>query len=240
MFIDKSDKMSLRTKKGESVTIRFEINPKAKRLILRIDEKTREAVAVAPSKRHLKEAAAFAESRLDWLAMQLSALPREVRLMEGAQFDYRGQPCLISGEGLGRRAYISDVDPLTLHAPGLPETLSSRVLRFLKADAKAHLTHAVEAYCDRLGVAARRVTVKDTRSRWGSCTSDGRLAFSWRLIMAPPPVLEYVAAHECAHLLEMNHSAAFWAHVARCRPAYKAERNWLRRNGRQLHAVTAD
>jgi len=121
--------------------------------------------------------------------------------------------------------------PGHLRVPGAAETADKRVERFLRAAAQSDFGDAVEH------VAARRVTIKDTRSRWGSCTSDGRLAFSWRLVMAPPFVLEYVAAHECAHLLEMNHSPAFWAHVANCRPAWKQERAWLRQHGRDLHAV---
>ncbi|MEO0818259.1 MAG: SprT family zinc-dependent metalloprotease, partial [Pseudomonadota bacterium] len=99
------------------------------------------------------------------------------------------------------------------------------------------LGDAVDTHCRALGVEARRIAVKDTRSRWGSCTSDGRLSFSWRLVCAPPEVLDYVAAHECAHLLEMNHSDRFWAHVERICPDWKHHRTWLRTHGRDLHAV---
>ncbi len=239
MIIDKGNKMALTTKSGQSVSVRLEINPKARRLILRLDEHNREAVAVAPSKRKLGEAAAFARDRVEWIAKHLQALPDPVSLGDGSTFFLRGKTCVISLEGPGRTAHLAPGDPQVLHAPGAPETIGQRVERFLRKSAKEDLTAAVERYCDALGVAARRVTVKDTRSRWGSCTSDGRLAFSWRLIMAPPSVLEYVAAHECAHLLEMNHSAAFWAHVETCRPGWKQERGWLRRHGRELHAVKA-
>ncbi len=237
MIIDKGDKMALVTKSGESINVRLEVNPKARRLILRLDERNREAVAVAPSKKKIGEAAAFARDRVDWIAEHLQALPRQVRLQAGAEFQLRGAPCLVSLEGTGRIAKLDPGSPQTLRVPGEIETTGRRVERFLRKTAKSDLSDAVIRYCQRLGVEARRVTVKDTRSRWGSCTSDGRLAFSWRLIMAPTEVLEYVAAHECAHLLEMNHSKAFWAHVATCRPNWKQERAWLRQHGRDLHAV---
>jgi hypothetical protein len=237
MFIDKQNKMSLTTKSGETVNVRLEVNPKAKRLILRLDERAREAVAVAPNKRKLGEAAAFARDRLDWIASHLERLPQHVALSEGAEIMLRGEPCLISGQGNGRTARLEIGDPHVLCVPGAPETLGQRAERYLRKAARSDLSDAVQRYCEYLGVDARRVTVKDTRSRWGSCTSDGRLAFSWRLIMAPNEVLEYVAAHECAHLLEMNHSPKFWAHVERCRPTWQKERAWLRAHGRDLHAV---
>ncbi|NQY12873.1 MAG: M48 family metallopeptidase [Henriciella sp.] len=237
MIIDKGDKMALVTKSGESINVRLEVNPKARRLILRLDERNREAVAVAPSKKKIGEAAAFARDRIDWIAQHLQALPTQLVLQPDAEFMLRGEACLISLDGPGRTAILEAGAPQTLRVPGEIETTGKRVERFLRKTAKQDLSDAVIRYCEQLGVEARRVTVKDTRSRWGSCTSDGRLAFSWRLIMAPPEVLEYVAAHECAHLLEMNHSPAFWGHVSKCRPEWKKERAWLRKNGRDLHAV---
>lgn len=237
MIIDKGDKMALVTKSGESINVRLEVNPKARRLILRLDERNREAVAVAPSKKKIGEAAAFARDRIDWIAQHLQALPTQLVLQPDAEFMLRGETCRVSLEGPGRTAKLESGTPQTLRVPGEIETTGKRVERFLRKTAKQDLSDAVIRYCEHLGVEARRVTVKDTRSRWGSCTSDGRLAFSWRLIMAPPEVLEYVAAHECAHLLEMNHSPAFWAHVSKCRPEWKKERAWLRKNGRDLHAV---
>lgn len=239
MIIDNGDKMALVTKSGESINVRLEVNPKARRLILRLDERNREAVAVAPSKKKIGEAAAFARERIDWIAEHLQALPKHLMLRPGAEFMLRDAPCLISLDGPGRAAKLELGPPQILRVPGQIETTGQRVERFLRKTAKQDLSDAVIRYCQILNVEARRVTVKDTRSRWGSCTSDGRLAFSWRLIMAPREVLEYVAAHECAHLLEMNHSPAFWAHVTICRPHWKAERAWLRKHGRDLHAVRA-
>lgn len=240
MIIDKGDKMALVTKCGQTVHVRLEVNPKARRLILRLDERNREAVAVAPNKRKIGEAAEFARERLDWIVEHLQALPEHIVLQDGTLFKLRGEDCRISLEGDGRLPKLIIGAPHILSVPGENETIGQRAERYLKKAARSDLSDAVIRYCEQLGVEARRVTVKDTRSRWGSCTSDGRLAFSWRLIMAPPEVLQYVAAHECAHLLEMNHSPAFWAHVATCRPAWKKERAWLRKHGRNLHAVLAN
>ena len=237
MINDKGDKMALTARSGERVVVRLEVNPKARRLILRLDERRREAVAIAPSRRKLADAAAFASERVDWLASHLANLPVPQSLAAGESFDLRGEPCLISLEGPGRRAVLEPGTPAVLRVPGPEETTHRRVERFLRGEAESDLSRAVAESCAKLGVAARRVTIKDTRSRWGSCTSDGRLAFSWRLIMAPTSVLEYVAAHECAHLLEMNHSPAFWAHVETCHPGWRRDRKWLRTHGRSLHAV---
>lgn len=237
MIVDKSQTVIVTAGNGRPVPVRLEINPRAKRLILRLDETRREAVAVAPSKRHAKEAMRFARDRIDWAAERLGRLPDCVGLEAGRQIMLRGAPCALSLDGPGRRPVLKPGEPQTLCLPGDPETLGKRAERYLRKAAREAFDRAVTYYCDQLGVAVRRVTIKDTRSRWGSCTSDGRLAFSWRLIMAPEAVLDYVAAHECAHLLEMNHSPRFWAHVARCRPDWKAERAWLRRHGSTLHAV---
>ncbi|MEO0550287.1 MAG: SprT family zinc-dependent metalloprotease [Pseudomonadota bacterium] len=237
MIIDKGDKMALTTKSGETVKIRLQINPKAKQLILRLDRRTNEFVAVAPSKRSLPDAAAFAEERIDWMAAQLSEMPAFETVEVGSVVPIRDVSVQISLEGPGRRATLDIAgDPPKLQVPGAPETVNRRVLRFLKNEAQSDLAAAVKTYCEQLGVRQRRIAVKDTRSRWGSCTSEGVLSFSWRLIMAPPRVLNYVAAHECAHLLEMNHSRAFWRHVETCHPGWKTDRTWLRKNGQILHA----
>lgn len=236
-MVKSGHKMSLVSKTGQPVTVKFAVNPRARRLILRLDTEKREAIAVAPSARKLEDAARFASEKVDWIADQLAALPSVQALQPQSHIQLRGEPCQLTLEGEGRRATLLDGPPLQLSLPGDEAGFSRRAERALRAFAKADLTIAVDKYCSQLGVAARKVTIKDTKSRWGSCTSDGRLAFSWRLIMAPREVLDYVAAHECAHLLEMNHSPAFWSHVATCRPHWKKERAWLRQNGRDLHAV---
>jgi hypothetical protein len=124
-----------------------------------------------------------------------------------------------------------------LSAPGPSDRAPIRALAFLKNEARAELTRAANLYASRLGSEIRKITLRDPKSRWGSCTSLGDISFSWRLIMAPPAVLDYVAAHEAAHLVEMNHSPRFWAVVDSIKPGWKAERNWLRKEGAALHRI---
>ncbi|MEM7006670.1 MAG: SprT family zinc-dependent metalloprotease [Pseudomonadota bacterium] len=229
--------MTFRTASGQDVPVRLEVNPRAKRLILRLDQKNREAVAVAPSQRQLKAAAAFAEQRLDWIASRLEAVPEAKALTEGAIIPLRAVPTRITAEGTGRLPKLISGDPQTLSLPGAPETLAARALRYLKREAKADLTAASNHYADLLGVKINRISVKDTRSRWGSCTVDGNLSYSWRLILAEPFVLDYVAAHEVAHRVEMNHSPAFWAEVEKIYPDWKTASSWLKTHSAGLHAI---
>ncbi len=226
--------MTLKAPNGKPVRVRLEVNTKARRLILRVDERKREAVAVAPSRRQIKDAAAFAAERVEWISSRLNHLPDAIKFTDGALIQYRGEPCLITSAGSGRIAKLIPGDPPQLSAPGDPELLEMRVRRYLKKQARADIKRAVEQHTQTLGVTFKGISVKDTRSRWGSCTHDGQLSFSWRLIMAPREVLNYVAAHECAHLIEMNHSRAFWKQVERCMPNWQKHRHWLREHGAHL------
>jgi len=237
MAYNNGQTMTLKAPNGSRVVVRFEVNSKARRLILRLDERRREAVAVAPSNRQIKDAAAFAAERVEWISTRLQHLPEIVRFEEAEIIRFRGEPCQLTANGDTRLPRMWPGDPLLLSAPGDPETLPSRVTRYLKKQAKADLTRSVNRHAEALGVEYKSISVKDTRSRWGSCTSDGQLSFSWRLIMAPPKVLDYVAAHECAHILEMNHSPKFWAHVSRCVPDWKRQRAWLRTHGAGLQSA---
>lgn len=125
--------------------------------------------------------------------------------------------------------------PEGLFLPGSVETLGARLKGFFKVQARERLAAASHYYASQLGRDICALSLRDTRSRWGSCTADGRLMYSWRLIMAPPEVLEYVAAHEVSHLVQMNHSAEFWAVVEGLMPDYQRHRKWLKANGARLH-----
>ncbi len=240
MFYNNCQMLTLNTSDGQAVRVRLEVNSRARRLIIRLDERRREAVAVAPSSRQIAAAVAFAAERADWISSRLRHLPDPDQFGEGQVISFRGQPCRITCAGTGRLARLLPGDSdgiMALSLPGDEATLSFRVERFLRKEAKAELVNAVGRFTRQLQVAHAGISVKDTRSRWGSCTSDGRLSFSWRLILAPPPVLDYVAAHECAHLIEMNHSARFWTLVETCCPDWKTQRNWLRAHGPALQAA---
>lgn len=225
---------------GEGADVVLVINRRARRIALRIDTTRREAVLTSPSKRAAKEALAFAQERVGWITAQLQRLPPPTEIRPGGSAPIRGQSHALEWRtGGGRPAFVAGPPPsLVVPAPDAA-AFAGRVIRFLKAEATADLRAAVDRHAQTLDVRPMRITVKDTRSRWGSCTSDGALAFSWRVILAPPHVLDYLAAHEVAHLREMNHSPRFWALVGQCMPQYREARAWLRRHGAALHAVRA-
>jgi predicted metal-dependent hydrolase len=139
---------------------------------------------------------------------------------------------LTPGTGRGVR-----VEGDCLLVPGAPSTLGPRVAGWLKVLARDRLASASSRYCGLVGRPYSSLAIRDTRSRWGSCSPDGRLMYSWRLILAPPPILDYVAAHEVAHLVELNHSAAYWKVVTTICPDWKVHRNWLKTHGSSLHRL---
>jgi predicted metal-dependent hydrolase len=116
----------------------------------------------------------------------------------------------------------------------------AQVKALFRLHARDALAAASDRYAHALGRTYARLSIRDTRSRWGSCSSQGTLMYSWRLIMAPPAVLDYVAAHEVAHLVEMNHQPAFWDVVAGICPDYATHRAWLRTHGDSLHRINFD
>ena len=223
---------------GQLVPLRVIVNPRARRISLRLDTARREAVAVSPSARLLPKAAAFAIDRAGWIAAHLAKLPNMIALVPGAVIPLRGTPhrlVMVKGRSPAR---IEPGAPasIVIAAPDA-ETFTARVRRFLAAEAKRDLIRSVEVHAKTLKVAWKSITVKDTTSRWGSCNSDGALCFSWRVVLAPPHILDYLAAHETAHLRELNHSKRYWSHVSRCMPDYDRAEAWLRKNGAALHAV---
>ncbi|SLN56003.1 hypothetical protein PEL8287_03001 [Roseovarius litorisediminis] len=177
------------------------------------------------------EALDFAHQKGDWLRAQLQARPDHVAVFPGVEIPVEGQLLRIASQ-IGRRVQAQES---TLLVPGPPEVAATRVQAWLKTRARDRLAAASDHYAATLGRSYTRISLRDTRSRWGSCSTSGGLMYSWRLIMAPRDVLEYVAAHEVAHLAEMNHSPAFWAVVERLMPGYIAPRSWLRENGAGLH-----
>jgi hypothetical protein len=214
------------------------INPRALRISVRIDATRRIAIVTAPSKRQVKRAVQFAAERAQWIAEELSRLPHVVTLHPGVMAPLRGQMHELRYEhGRGAARIEVGAQPVLIAPAPDPDLFELRVLRFLKQEARADIEARVAAHAETLGVKASKVQIKDMRSRWGSCSVDGVLAFSWRVILAPPFVLDYLAAHEVAHLKEMNHSRRFWAQVKRCLPDYERGRSWLNAHGAALHAI---
>lgn len=209
---------------------------RARRLSLRISRLDGRATLTLPNSVPEREGMSFLREREDWVRKHLSAIEPEVRVQIGGTVPFQGTEVpLITGDV--KRARFVDG---SLMLPDDPAKAGQRVAAFMKLRARDALADASDRYSKALGKPYGRISLRDTRSRWGSCSSVGDLMYSWRLIMAPPQVLEYVAAHEVAHLKHMDHSDRFWGVVNGLFPKHKACRAWLRNHGGGLHRVRFD
>ena len=210
----------------------------ARRYTLRIQAATREVILTMPPRGSLKEAKAFAEKNGGWIAARLRRLPQAAPFADGMIVPVRGEPHRIVHKG-DRRGTVwietADDGEQRLCVAGGAAHINRRVTAYLKKEARRDLEAASRRYAAELGVKIKRVSVRDQTSRWGSCSSAGVLSYSWRLILAPPFVLDYLAAHEIAHLREMNHSIRFWRLLATLAPAMKPAKVWLDVHGGDLH-----
>lgn len=222
---------------GKSIEITLRTNPRARRFIVKVDPSTGEVSVVAPNTRSLDRALDFARKEKEWIAGRLATIPEPVHLNLGAAVMFRGVDYVIrTGEGRRTPVWIDrDAVRPTLRVGGSPEHVSRRVLDWLKREARRKIDERASWYAEQLGVRPRRITIRDTSSRWGSCSSARSLSFSWRLILAPPAVLDYVVAHEVAHLRELNHKPRFWRLVESLGPQIDESQAWLSEHGALLH-----
>ena len=203
----------------------------ARRISLRISQLDGRVTLTMPKRLKEAEGLAFAREKESWIRKHLEARGADVAIGIGAQFPLGGKMVRVE-VGQGRRIQLGTE---TVRVPGREDRVPARLAAHLKELARDRLSGACDDYAAILGKPYTKLTLRDTRSRWGSCTADGGLMFSWRLILNPPEVLDYVAAHEVAHLAQMNHSPAFWAEVERIYGPYKDARAWLRTHGSDLH-----
>ncbi len=218
--------------------VRLRRHRQARRYTLRIQAATREVVLTIPPRGTLKEARAFAQKQGGWIAARLDRLPEAVPFAHGVVVPLRG----LSHRIVHRRGARGTVWTETsadgarlLCVAGKAPHINRRVGDFLRREAKRELETASLRFAADLGVTVRRLAVRDQSSRWGSCSTAGVLSYSWRLILAPGYVLNYLAAHEVAHLIEMNHSARFWRLVQRLCPDHERAKVWLDVHGSDLH-----
>jgi predicted metal-dependent hydrolase len=213
------------------ITVTVRRSARARRLSLRLSQLDGRVTLTLPSGVPEREGLAFVRSKEDWLRRHIASRQDDVAVRIGAALPIHGElHRIIAGTGRG----ILRQDG-ALQVGGAPETTGRRMQAWLKAQARDRLAEASDRYAAALGKRYLRLTLRDTRSRWGSCTSDGGLMFSWRLVMTPPEILDYVAAHEVAHLVHMNHSSAFWSVVETLYGDWRPARVWLRDNGAGLH-----
>ena len=213
------------------VEVRLRWSAQARRLSLRVSRMDGRVTLSVPPGISLGTAEAFLKRKAGWVRGHLAAQPPAERPELGTLVPVEGRVRRIAAVQ-GRPRLVGDaleVNPSREVAP--------QVAAVLKALARDRLAAACDTHAARLNRRYTALVLRDPRTRWGSCSSGGRLMFSWRLVMAPPEVLDYVAAHEVAHLVEMNHSAAFWAQVARICPDHARHRAWLRDQGADLHRM---
>lgn len=203
---------------------------RARRLSLRVSSLDGRVTLTCPMRFPEREAWAFAREKEPWLRKHLENRPDTVVPQLGGEIMFRGAPLRIEA-GKGRMLLADGV----LRLPVRDGRVAARVQGFLKQAARDRLVLASDRYAAMIGRGYSRITLRDTRSRWGSCSSRGALMYSWRLIMAPDEVLDYVAAHEVAHLVHMDHSTRFWGQVEELYGDTKTARKWLRQEGPGLH-----
>jgi predicted metal-dependent hydrolase len=218
---------------GRSVAVVVRRSALAARMSLRLDAMSDAVVLVMPPGVPEREGLRFVAAHRDWIVRRLAALPPRIAFAPGAELPVLGEAHVIEARPEARRGVWAEDG--RLNVSGRPEHLPRRVLDWLKRRAEQEVAARAFPMAESVERRIAGVVVRDQRSRWGSCTADGRLAFSWRLVLAPAPVLTYVVAHEVAHLVELNHSPAFWRVVRRLMPDMAAPRHWLKLNGAALH-----
>lgn len=221
---------------GRVVPLRVRRHRRARRIVLRVDGARDEAVLTLPWRVPLREGLAFAHERRDWVAARLARLPPRVPFADGAVLPLRGEPHVIRHVPKSSRGHagVVKVEYEIITVAGEPEHLARRLSDWLKAEAKRTLAPLVREKAARLGVAVGKITVRDTRTLWGSCSARGDVSLCWRLVLAPPVVADYVSAHEVAHLKIRGHGARFWRLVEELADDMEAARRWLAREGEAL------
>lgn len=220
---------------GRLLPLTFKRNARCRRMVLRLTPDGQGVVMSLPPRISLAEAMRFADTSKPWIARTLAKRPAAVPFQHDSAVLFQGLLHTIKTTG-GRRGLVThSPEGLTITVPGDLAHVPRRLTDWLKARAKEELQKASQHYAGAMQAKFKKLTIRDQKSRWGSCSARGDLSYSWRLILAPPDVLDYVAAHEVAHLKEMNHGPKFWRLVlTHCKSAKQAK-TWLREHGRELH-----
>lgn len=225
---------------GRVLPLKIVENARARQLTLRIDAGGRSLRVTIPPGLQSGEVSRFLERHQEWLEERLAKIPRRPLVRPGIRIPLRGVPHVIVHEP-GRRGSVTigkkeDGTP-ALFVHGERAHLPRRLADFLKKQAKMDIDALVLKHTARIDKRAKAIRFRDTSSRWGSCTSDGKLSFSWRIVMAPKPVINYLVAHEVAHLRQMNHGPKFWKLCEELCPDTERCKDWLKRNGNALQVI---
>jgi predicted metal-dependent hydrolase len=223
---------------GRTLPLRIAENPRARRLTLRIKPGNKGLSVTTPVGISMLEVERFLYRNKAWLEERLEKVPERPQVRPGIKIPIRGVNHEIAHEpGRGVTEAARSEDGAQLIVRGERIHLPRRVADFLKKEAKAEIGMLVEKHTATIGKPAKSIRYKDTVSRWGSCSSEGNLSFSWRIMMAPKPVINYLVAHEVAHLVHMNHSKDFWALCEELCPDTDRCKAWLKKNGSALQAI---
>lgn len=224
---------------GVPVLVRLRTHPRARRYTLRVGRGGAEPAVTMPPRGSLAAALAFIESHRGWLRVRLAGLPAVRPFADGAVIPLRGVDHLIHHRPGGRGTVSIEPGAAlpVIAVAGAAEHLPRRLADWLRREARCDLEAAVFRHADETGKRPAAIRLRDQKARWGSCSAKGTLSFSWRLILAPPMVLDYLAAHEVAHLSHLNHRPAFWRLVRRICPDTDRAEAWLKAHGPDLHRV---
>ena len=224
---------------GRAMPLTIRADKRARRITLRIEPGGQALKLTVPHGLREREISEFLARHQGWLMTKLARFPTSTSIVEGRYVSIRGLPHRIirSGKIRGLTEVGVQEGEAILTVGGAEEHLGRRIREYLKQEARKALEPLARAQAASIGRKVNTVTFKDTKSRWGSCSHNGNLAFSWRIVMAPQHVIDYLAAHEVAHLAEMNHSDRFWALCEQLCPTTDDARHWLKRNGAMLHGL---
>jgi hypothetical protein len=219
---------------GTSLPVVFRKNASARRLVLRFSRDLSEVRVTIPRGATRGDALAFVKKSQGWIEKQLT---KKEEAVDSTRILFRGEEYELAHTGERRGLISIDQAQARILVPGEVAHAKRRLADWMKREAKRELTEASYRHAARMGVRVTRVSIRDQKSRWGSCSSSGALSYSWRLIMAPPHVLDYVVVHEAAHIAHMNHGPAFWRLVLKHCPEAAKAKGWLKANGGKLHRM---
>jgi predicted metal-dependent hydrolase len=205
------------------------INPsaRARRVIVRI--KGDKVILTIPKRSSEAQAIQFLKSKIDWVKANLKK-QKKIEFAHESRITIFGQEYTITNSSERSRGIVLEGDLLKIY--GKPINLDIRIKKFLHLLLKHKLKTLIAEMCNQLKVTCNKISIKEMNSRWGSCSSEGNLAFSFKLVFADIEAVKYVVAHEVSHLKEMNHSPKFWAHVESLYPDWQKQRKWLKDNGK--------
>ncbi|MEX1036480.1 MAG: SprT family zinc-dependent metalloprotease [Sneathiella sp.] len=217
---------------GRKIPIDISRPARAARIKVRIDPR-RGIVLLLPKRASLKAGLDFLHQEIDWITRNIKKLPAAVPFRDGAMLPLLGVPHRITHAPERRGLVWAEAG--NIYVTGRPEHLPRRLNDWVRRSAKSEIADRAEGYARQVGKRYSGIVLRDQISRWGSCSSTGRLNFSWRLLLMPENVMSYIVAHEVAHLRHMNHSSAFWGLVDELHPGVAPAKNWLKTHGADLH-----